>query len=189
MDLRNTVTNAKDVVITTVKVVDSTAEKKVYDLVSFFSQLFNGTEKLNELKSKLTYNIDDKVVVLIKLLVENSPDSIKAISLLFEEISADGKLDLNDVPKIVLVITQLYKTNLKELFGKNALKVENLLELIKFIVHSVIELDLVKVDDKQKIFQILDVSLLLLDTTLELPIPSVTEVKTFCWSFCNKKKL
>jgi hypothetical protein len=187
MDLRNTVTNEKDVVIDSDKMVESTAQKKVYDLVSFFSQLFNGTEKLNELKSKLTYNIDDKVVKLIKLLVQDSSDSIKAISSLFEEISADGKLDLNDVPKIVLVVTKLYKTNLKELFGKNSLKVEDLLEFIKFIVHSVIELDLIKVDDKQKIFQLLDVSLLLLDTTIEIPLPSVDEVKTFCWSFCNKK--
>ena len=178
MDSKNTVINDKDVV------VEST-EKKVYDLVTFFSKLFNGTEKLNELKSKLSYKIDDKVIEIIKLLVDNSPESIKGISTLFEEISDDGKLDLNDVPKIVLVVTQLYKTNLKELFGKNSLKVENLFELIKFIVHSVIELDLVKVDDKQKIFQIVDVSLLLLDTTVDIPLPSVAEVKTFCWSICN----
>jgi hypothetical protein len=154
-----------------------------YDLVSFFSEL-NGTEKLNELKAKLSYKMDDKIVSLIKLLVDKSPDSIKSISKLFEEISADGKLDMNDVPKIVLVITQLYTKNLKELFGKNELKVENLLELIKFIIHSIIELDLVKVDDKHKIFEILDISLSLLGTTVDLP--SLSEVKTFCWSFCGK---
>ena len=185
MDLRDTAVNEKNVVIDTVTIISKTKE---YDLVTFFSQLFNGTEKLNELKSKISYKVDDKVVSLIKLLVDNSPDSIKGISKLFEEISADGKLDMNDVPKIVLVITQLYKTNLKELFGKNSLKVEDLLELIKFMVHSVIELDLVKVEDKQKIFQMLDISLSLLATTVEIPSVSIEEVKTFCFSFCGIKK-
>ena len=80
MDLRDTAVNEKNVVIDTVTIISKTKE---YDLVTFFSQLFNGTEKLNELKSKISYKVDDKVVSLIKLLVDNSPDSIKGISKLF----------------------------------------------------------------------------------------------------------
>jgi len=165
-------------------------ETKVYDLFKFFSDLTGTSDKLNELKIKLSFTIDDKVLELVKLIVDKSPESFKTISKTFSEIVADGKLDASDVPKLVLLVSILYKTELKQLFSDQKLKISNLLDLIKFLVHSVIELELVPVENKEKVMQVLDVSLSLLDSVLELPIPSVKEVGNFftkCFSCFLKK--
>jgi hypothetical protein len=158
---------------------DKPAETKVYDLVKFFSDLTDTSDKLNELKIKLSFTIDDKVLELVKLIVDKSPESFKTISKTFSEIIADGKLDASDIPKVVLLVSNLYKTDLKQIFADQKLKVSNLLDLIKFLVHSIIELDLVPVENKEKILEVLNVSLTLLDSALELPIPSVKEVGNF----------
>jgi hypothetical protein len=172
--------NSDEVVITTV----TSTEKKVYDLISFFAELFNETDKLNDLKIKLSYKIDDSIINLIKIIKQSSPDSLKDISNLFEEISADGKLNINDVPKIVLFIAELYNSKLNNVLKKNNLTASNVLELIKFIIHSAVELDLVNVEDKVKIFQVLDLSLSLLNTTIQ--ISALVSIKNACSKFFSK---
>lgn len=169
---------------------DKPAETKVYDLVKFFSDLTGTSDKVNELKIKLSFTIDDKVLELVKLIVDKSPESFKTISKTFNEIVADGKLDASDIPKVVLLVSNLYKTDLKQIFADQKLKVSNLLDLIKFLVHSVIELELVPVENKEKILEVLNVSLTLLDSALELPIPSVKEVENLfskCFACFLKK--
>jgi len=169
---------------------DKPAETKVYDLVKFFADLTDTSDKLNELKIKLPFTIDDKVLELVKLIVDKSPESFKTISKTFSEIIADGKLDASDIPKVVLLVSNLYKTDLKQIFADQKLKVSNLLDLIKFLVHSIIELDIVPVENKEKILEVLNVSLTLLDSALELPIPSVKEVGNFFAKYfsCFSKK-
>jgi len=173
-------TSSDEVVITKV----TNTEKKVYDLISFFADLFNETDKLNDLKIKLSYKIDDSIIDLIKIIKQSSPDSLKDISNLFEEISADGKLNINDIPKIVLVIAELYNSKLNSVLRKNNLTVSNVLELIKFIIHSAVELDLVNVEDKVKMFQVLDLSLSLLNTTIQ--ISALSSIKDACSRFFSK---
>jgi hypothetical protein len=172
--------SSDEVVITKV----TNTEKKVYDLISFFAELFNETDKLNDLKIKLSYKIDDSIINLIKIIKESSPDSLKDISNLFEEISADGKLNINDVPKIVLVIAELYNSKLNSVLKRNNLTASNVLELIKFIIHSVIELNLVNAEDKVKIFEVLDLSLSLLNTTIQ--ISAFVSIKDACSRFFSK---
>jgi hypothetical protein len=160
-----------------VKNDETKVENKTSELLSFLSNLV-GTDKLNDLKNKVSYTLNDKTLNLIKLLVDKSPDTLKSISKSIEDILSDGKLDISDVPKLVLLVTELYNLNLKVLFAYNNFKVSDLLDLIKLIIHSIIELNIVQVDNKEKVFQILDISLSLLNTTIEVP----SKLKTCCSS-------
>jgi hypothetical protein len=178
----NTQTKVNDVVT----IVDEKVSK--YDLVKLFSDLISTNDKLNELKTKLSFPIDAKVLNLIKLLVEKTPESLKHIQTSFEEIIADGKLDASDIPKVVFMVSNLYRTNLKQVFVNLNLQISDLLDLIKFIVQSVIELDIVPVDNKQKIIQVLDISLALLDTIVELPsVKEVGNLFSSCFGCIGKK--
>lgn len=170
-------------------VVEMTETKKNnFDFLKLFSGLFGSDEQLNQLKIKLSIRINDNVIQLIKLILSKSPDSLKMISKTFEEVTSDGVLDANDVPKIVLLITNLYKSDFKKVLLETKLKLSDLAEFINFLIHTVIEMDIVKVDNKEKIFQVLNVSLMLLETTADVDLPSIQEVHATCLGWCKPKK-
>jgi len=156
------------------------------DLVKLLINLINSEENINELKSKLSFNLDKRMIEVIKLLLDKSPDALKEVSKSITDIMADGVLNSEDIPKIVLLVSKLNKTNVKELFAINKYKLEDLINFIKFIVHFIISLDEIKVENKEKVLEVLDVSLLLLETTLE--IPQVAEIFTGCCGFFKKTK-
>lgn len=176
-----------------IKVADVVADlptdikKPIYDIGNFLNDLFNDSDnKLKELKIKLNFQISDDVTNFIKLVINESPDSLKTISKTLEDIVSDGVLDYSDVPKLVSIVSQLNNTDFKKLTHTVEVKTEVLLDFIKVLMHSMIELNFVKVNNKEKMFELLDTSLLLLTTTLSIHLPKVVNMAT-CFAWCQKK--
>ena len=106
--------------------IENKLKNKNIDLVKILLELTGSEEKINELKSKISVNLDKSITDLIKLLLGKSPDTLKEISKCINDIISDNVLDSNDIPKIVLLLTKLYKTNLKEIFSTNNYKLSDL---------------------------------------------------------------
>lgn len=182
-----------DVKVGDLKVADIVADlptdvkNPIHDIGKFLNDLFNDSDnKLKELKIKLSFPISDDVSNFIKLVINESPDSLKKISKTLEDILSDGVLDYSDVPKLVSLITQLNNTDFKKLTTTVEIKTDVLLDFIKVLMHSMIELNFVKVNNKEKMFELLDTSLLLLTTTLSAHLPSGVNMAT-CFAWCQKK--
>jgi len=122
----------------------------------------------NDYTKIISYPLSDNVLILIKILVKDSPKSLEKMSNIIKDIISDGKLDISDIPKIVLLITELNNTNLKDIFKTQNIQKSDLFDLIKFIIHLIVELKYVKVEDEKKIFDMLDMSLTLLNTNLDI---------------------
>ena len=122
----------------------------------------------NDYTKIISYPLSDNVLILIKILVKESPQSLEKMSNIIKDIISDGKLDMSDIPKIVLLITELNNTNLKDVFKTQNIQKSDLFDLIKFIIHLIVELKYVKVEDEKKIFEMLDMSLTLLNTNLDI---------------------
>jgi len=122
----------------------------------------------NDYTKIITYPLSDNVLNLIKILVKDSPQSLEKISNTIKDVISDGKLDMSDIPKIVLLITELNNTNLKDVFKTQNVQKSDLFDLIKFIMHLIVELKYVTVEDEKKIFEMLDMSLTLLNTNLDI---------------------
>jgi hypothetical protein len=122
----------------------------------------------NDYTKIISYPLSDNVLNLIKILVKDSPKSLEKMSNTIKDIISDGKLDMSDIPKIVLLITELNNTNLKDVFKTQNIQKSDLFDLIKFIIHLIVELKYVKVEDEKKIFEMLDMSLTLLNTNLDI---------------------
>jgi hypothetical protein len=122
----------------------------------------------NDYTKIISYPLNDNVLNLIKILVKDSPKSLEKMSNTIKDIISDGKLDMSDIPKIVLLITELNNTNLKDVFKTQNIQKSDLFDLIKFIIHLIVELKYVKVEDEKKIFEMLDMSLTLLNTNLDI---------------------
>jgi len=137
----------------------------------------------NDYTKIISYPLSDNVLILIKILVKDSPKSLEKMSNTIKDIISDGKLDMSDIPKIVLLITELNNTNLKDVFKTQNIQKSDLFDLIKFIIHLIVELKYVKVEDEKKIFDMLDMSLKLLNTNIDI-INSLVAIKP---SWCCHK--
>ena len=65
-------------------------------------------------------------------MMNNSPQSFQAMEKTIEGILSDGKLDVHDIPNLVLLISQIYKQG-------SSFKNVNLVNIIKFTVNVIIE--------------------------------------------------
>ena len=121
------------------------------------------------------------IYILDKLLLDQ--EFAKDLEKSLENIMKDGKIDQNDIPEIVFIISNM----LNKMPTKLNLSVENLTEVIKKLVHLVCKkYKLIPDDTQQESFDRLlqsSIKLLLLNQTI------VKEKLKKCWSFmpCVKK--
>ena len=121
------------------------------------------------------------IYILDKLLLDQ--EFAKDLEQSLENIMKDGKIDQNDIPEIVFIISNM----LNKMPTKLNLSVENLTEVIKKLVHLVCKkYKLIPDDTQQESFDRLlqsSIKLLLLNQTI------VKEKLKKCWSFmpCVKK--
>ena len=144
---------------------------KQFDLNKILSTLVVS----NDYTKIITYPLNDNVLNIIKIILKDSPTSLEKMSNIIKDIISDGKLDISDIPKIVLLITELNNTNLKDVFKTQNIQKSDLFDLIKFIIHLIVELKYVTVENEKKIFDMLDISLTLLNTNID--ISSIVEMK------------
>lgn len=122
----------------------------------------------NDYTKIITYPLNDNVLNIIKIILKDSPTSLEKMSNIIKDIIGDGKLDISDIPKIVLLITELNNTNLKDVFKTQNIQKSDIFDLIKFIIHLIVELKYVTVENEKKIFEMLDISLTLLNTNIDI---------------------
>ena len=122
----------------------------------------------NDYTKIITYPLNDNVLNIIKIILKDSPTSLEKMSNIIKDIIGDGKLDISDIPKIVLLITELNNTNLKDVFKTQNIQKSDIFDLIKFIIHLIVELKYVTVENEKKIFDMLDISLTLLNTNIDI---------------------
>jgi hypothetical protein len=107
--------------------------------------------------SKISVPVDPVVLALLKELLKQSAGPV---SKTVNSIVSDGVLDTKDIPKIVLLVTQL----------KNAefptISLDSFVSLVTLLVNALIDLEFVKVADKTRILETLDDSLALLKITV-----------------------
>ena len=117
-----------------------------------------------DLSKKISYSVDPVVIALLRELLEKSPT---VLSKTFGTILEDGKIDASDVPRVVLLITQLRTAEFP------TISPSLIVSVIKLLIHSLVVFECVKVDDKERILSVLDVSLSLLTTTIDVGVPLV----------------
>ena len=137
---------------------------KQFDLNKILSTLVVS----NDYTKIITYPLNDNVLNIIKIILKDSPTSLEKMSNIIKDIISDGKLDISDIPKIVLLITELNNTNLKDVFKTQNIQKSDIFDLIKFIIHLIVELKYVTVENEKKIFDMLDISLTLLNTNIDI---------------------
>jgi hypothetical protein len=162
--------------------------KSDLEIILYFLQ---NDVKLKELISKLNIELDDhsdkKLNGIINFLSKNNVkfDNNPPIKKIIDEIKvvfADGKMDLQDIPNLISIITNILNLNMNSI--KFSIDTNTISILIKLLINVLIIEKVIKVNDieQQMINRLIDSSLLLLNTTI-----AISKVKCSCLPFCNKK--
>jgi hypothetical protein len=99
---------------------------------------------------KCAVKLNPETVSFLNDLLKNSPGDLEKFQQLFTEITADGKVDINDVPEILALLKTMYSIASKSKQIK--VTVDDVVKLTKFILT---ELATVKGVNQQTIKQIL----------------------------------
>ena len=117
---------------------------------------------------KISIRVGSKTLEMLKSILAKSPESLDKIVKNVEDILKDGVIDHKDIPRMIILVTNLYKTDFKSVISAKKLTSGEVVEFIIFIVKLVIDLDYISVKNKVETYEIIDASAAL----LEMIIPS-----------------
>ena len=117
---------------------------------------------------KISIRVGSKTLVMLKSILSKSPESLDKIVKNLEDILKDGVIDHKDIPRMILLVSNLYKTDFKSVISAKKLTSGEIISFIIFIVKLVIDLDYINVHNKVETYEVIDASAAL----LEMVIPS-----------------
>lgn len=142
-----------------------------------------------DLQKKYSLEITPQIKTILISLTENK-EYFSNIQNTLKEILKDDKIDTQDIPNIILLISELYplilKINIKNITS------EICGNILKFIIHILINDDIINVQDKTKLISSIDniinscVVLVNLEKSLVKNIPSFFS-RFFCWFLKSSK--
>ena len=133
------------------------------DVVFILTELFADEVQM---KTILELDVDGEGVDFIRILLEKSPEVLRHISKDINEILRDGLLNTDDVPILVNLVKNVMNLNVKNI-QKELLKIDKVLSFLKALLEILIIEGYIKVVNKEKVFNLIDVSFLLLSSTID----------------------
>jgi hypothetical protein len=143
--------------------------------------------KKDDIKSfadKITLKVSNKTLEILKNILAKAPEALDKVVDNIKDILSDGVIDHKDIPKMIILVTNLYKTDLKNLVKSKGMTTTEVVEFIQFILKLVIDLDFVDVNDKVQMFEIIEASGALLEMVIP---PQEIRCPGFLSCFCVNK--
>ncbi len=134
------------------------------DFLTSLKEFLNSELKRDELKIKLS----EKDIKLLKVLSEKFPELFTTILKDLENIMEDNILDLTDIPKLVILTKNIYNIYSTKISIVEKTTLNDSISIIKAIILLLLELEYIKVVDKEKFIKLLDASIELLSSTVTM---------------------
>jgi hypothetical protein len=139
-------------------------------------------DDIKDFADRITLKINNQALVILKKILSKAPEALDKVVDNLTDILSDGVIDHKDIPKMIILVSNLYKTDLKSIIASQGLTTTEVVEFIQFVIKLVIDLGFVHVKDKVQIFEIIEAS----GALLEMVIPS-QEIKCTGFFSCFKK--
>ena len=152
--------------------------KKLLNLATILGTLLADETKLGEVQQKI--NIDGNTLVLMKKITELFPDLLGEIDESIADIVADNVLDSSDVPKLIVLIKNVYKkfNDSKKLKSIQKITLEDSINFIKNLLLLLIEYEHIKVKDKENVIIVIDLCIDLLTTSIDVSESLIDVIKS-----------
>lgn len=143
------------------------------------------TLKANLHLEKYTIHLTANETQYIEVLMERNPEVFTKIQQTVDEIMSDGVVDLHDIPKIILLISQMYQANVLTEFIHHI----RLLSLVKFTVDCLLDSGLLPIPQVEilVIKRIVDTTIDLLSTNIDIITQKTKKCRTgMYWVCCSE---
>jgi hypothetical protein len=169
--------------------IDNTVENIVTEtsrpalMSQFLIDILVKNDDIKGFADKITLKVSNKTLEILKNILAKAPEALDKVVDNVKDILSDGVIDHKDIPKMIILVSNLYKTDLKALIKSKGMTTEEIVKFILFILKLVIDLDFVEIKDKVQMFEIIEAS----GALLEMIIPP-QEIKCpgFLSCFCGK---
>jgi hypothetical protein len=124
-----------------------------------------------EIKAKIDIKLNNNEVDVITNILKYSPEFLNDIEKAITEIIKDSRIDANDIPNFIIIIQKIYELihNAKK-FKYDSKKIADVCgNILKFIIHIMVEERKIKIDDDKKIV-FLELTDKLIDSCINLLI-------------------
>ena len=162
---------------TNVEEVKLEEKSNLLNLSTLIAQLLVNETQLNELKINL--KLDPSFLDLLKKINELLPELLGDIDTSISEIVKDKVIDSKDVPRLIVLIKDVYKkfTDSKKLKVIDNITLEDSINFIKNLLLMLIELEHIKVNDKENVLLIIDLCVDLLTASIDIKEGLVDKIK------------
>ena len=133
---------------------------------------------------KYAVHLTDNEKQYISILMEKNPEVFTKIQQTMDEIMADGVVDLHDIPKIILLISQMYQANVLVEFIQHI----RLLSLVKFTIDCLLDSGLLPIPQVEVVIikRIVDTTIDLLSTNMDTITRKTKKCRTWMyWLLCS----
>ena len=142
-------------------------------------------DDIKDFADRITIKINNQALVILKKILTKAPEALDKVVDNLTDILSDGVIDHKDIPKMIILVSNLYKTDLKSIISSQALTTTEVVEFIQFVIKLVIDLGFVHVNDKVQIFEIIEASGALLE--MVIPPQEIKCTGLFSCFTCFKK--
>ena len=128
--------------------------------------LFLDIVKMNQEKSEETTIYSNKIAIqlsketieVIKKIIDKTPTLFDEIENAVLEVIKDNKIDINDIPKFILIVQILYERifNQKDFLLHPSKRCEVCSNILKFIIHTLVEERNISIGNKDEFLSKLD---------------------------------
>jgi len=121
-------------------------------------------------KIKINLNLNDEFLHLLTTICNKYPSMLDDINDSIHDIISDKVIDTKDIPKIIVLVKDIYKkfNNINNLKKNQNISIEDSINFIKNLLLILIELEYIKVDNKDDIIITIDLCIDLLTTTFDV---------------------
>ena len=137
----------------------------VSDLSNFVFDLIK--EKLGNKEFTEKVKLNDESIKVINLILGSNTTIFNDLNKHIKDVIADKVIDVNDIPSIILIIKDIVNINTNQI-NKLKLTREQIITFIKNVLFILIESDTIKVKDKETVKQLIDLSVQLLSTKINV---------------------
>ncbi len=148
----------------------------------FLIDILVKNDDIKDFADKITLKVSNKTLENLKNILSKAPEALDKVVDNVKDILSDGVIDHKDIPKFIILVNNLYKTDLKSLVKSKGMTTTEVVQFIQFIVKLVIDLDFVTVRDKVEMFEIIEASGALLEMVIP---PEEVKCPKFLSCFCK----
>jgi hypothetical protein len=131
----------------------------------------------NNLNNNVGIELTKAEIEYLKIIINKQPDLFDNINNSINSIISDGKIDLHDIPEIILLISNIINSHIIE----NLIEDVGLINIVKFIIDSIIDSNLLPIPVIEKIIikKIVDTSISL----LKLNSNFIKKKTVYCYNY------